>query len=641
MKASDLTLNELLNLRNEAGGTFLKDHRMIISSADAWGVLARDLIVALGIDRARRFLMRYGWHCGAHEAEVFKNLYPWDDEKEWLLAGQKFHNISGRVFSHLVRLNVDFKKGIFDAEGYWFNSYEANQFLKHFPKHNEPVCYFLVGYASGYTSAIVGKKIIFKEVACVAKGDEHCRYVGKTVDLWGDEASDELLNYEQDSLADELDRAYKRIEHQREVLTRVTTISQELTQIILQGKGFDAIAETLGKSLNCGVIIENQHFEPIARYGSVAVCPLHKMTNPKDGDFNPENYRKVQKMLEERCTVQLKVSGKGGAPHFRLITPIVLRNQISGFISLIKTDGEFGSTEPVLMERAANICALQILYEQIAIETEQRMKGDLLDDLLENLADSAYAMRRHAVLGHHLNQPHYVFVFQVEHQDLSRDLDHDMLGSRIKKIKDLLVEQVEFAGFQLLVSTKFDRVHALIPEAFFQKTNRKLKDFGQFLVSQLQQPGSPMRILLGISNRCSDIAELHPGYKETIKAIEIAKLKHKSDSVILASDLGHLSILLDARRPEELERYADKLLSALDRYDKQYSTEFMKTLYYYIYNECNLYKTARFLNVSISGMRYRLNRIKDLIQIDLNNASARFEVQMALEIYLILGKIAL
>lgn len=639
VKAKDMSLKELLSLRNEEGENFLKDRRMIISSADAWGVLESDLIVALGIERAQRFLLRYGWRCGVHEAEIFKDLYQWDDDVEWLLAGQKFHNISGRVFSVPVKLDVNMKTGLFDVEGYWFNSYEAKQYLRHFSPHNEPVCYFLVGYAGGYCSAIVGKKIIFKEVECVGKGDQHCRYVGKTLDLWGDEIAEHLCDYEEEDLADELDRAYKRIEKQREILKRSITISQELTQIILQEKGFDAIVRTLGDSLQCSVVIENQMYENIAEYGNTTGVPLHKILDDSTKLKDKASFQKVQKMLNERVTVQIEFTENWGTAHTRLVTPIVLRDQIYGFISLIKPNEPFGEWVPAILERSANICAIQMLNEQTAIETEQRMKGDLLDELLEKPVAAQLAARRSVYLGYNLNKPHFVFVFHLDTQEDRKGLQHEVLSNNTRRIKELLIKHVESAGCQLLISSRLDRVHAVIPEEYFKKQNIQVKAFAENLANQIEQFIRLSKIMIGVSSVCVNQTKFYSGFKEANKALEIAKLRKKMQTVVLSSELGHLSILLDARRPEELETYATSQLGALIDYDQQYQTEFLKTLYAYVENECNLYKTARALNVSISGMRYRLNRIKELTNFDMANSSTRFEVQMALEICVVLGKL--
>ena len=93
-------------------------------------------------------------------------------------------------------------------------------------------------------------------------------------------------------------------------------------------------------------------------------------------------------------------------------------------------------------------------------------------------------------------------------------------------------------------------------------------------------------------------------------------------------------ILLDARKPEELLEYAHEFLFDLKSYDEKNPTELVRTLYYYIENECNLHKTAREMNVSMSGMRYRIQRIEELIEVDLSKASSKFEIQISLQTYM-------
>ncbi|WP_134700628.1 XylR N-terminal domain-containing protein [Ammoniphilus sp. YIM 78166] len=635
-KASDLTLKDMLELQSK-DGDFLREHQMIISSADAWGALSRDLITALGIERAKRFLLRYGWNCGVHEARIFKNMFQWDDDMEWLLAGSKMHNISGRVFSVPIKLNIQMKTGLFDVEGYWFNSYEATQYLKRFSPHHEPVCYFLVGYAGGYCSESLGRRVIFREVECSGKGDQQCRYVGKTVELWGDEIADELVDYEQEDIGDELDRAYKRIEKHREILKRASTLSQKLTKIVLQGKGLDTLAKTLGETLNCGVIVENQHYEPIAEFGDVAGCTLQTIMENKES-LPPHQLKSLNQMLEEHATTILELAEPFAIPHNRITIPIVIRNHVQGFISIINKEGEIGEQEPTFLERAANVCAFQLLNERTAIETEQRMKGELLDELLTQPAENSYAAKKLSYLGYNLNQPHYVFIFQLEDQSMKMEDEHSLTAKR-DQIINFLLKDAEKANEKLLLSSRLDRIHALIPEAFIKKQFMSLKTYGEQLFHRLSSIAPHVKVVLGSSDGCPQITQLNDAFKEAMKAIEIAKLRGLGNQVVLSSELGHLAILLDARRPDELERYASRLLGPLYEYDRQYSTEFLNTLYYYLNNECNLYKTARVMNVSISGMRYRLGRIQELSNLDLSHSSTRFEIQMALEIFLVLGKV--
>lgn len=637
----DLSLMDLLTFQSEVGEIFLKDKRMIISSADAWGLLRKDLIAALGMQRAKRFLLRHGWNSGKNDAQNLNEMFDWSNEREWLFAGPQMHIIFGNVFSQIHKLDLNPEMGTFYVEGTWVNSYEAQQHLLHFPLHHEPVCYNLVGYAGGYASEVFGKKVIFKEVECIGKGDKHCLYVGKTAEEWGDEITDELINYEEDSLADELDCAYRRIEKQREILTLAFDIHQKLTQIVLEGKGLDTIAKTLGESLNCSVAIENPNFNILASYAHTSKSLLSSLEDLiKPSNLQKVHREKIDKLVVDRKTIELDFPTNIGHEYKRIITPIILRNQIFGFVSLIKNEAMFGEMERVALERTALVCAVQMFIESTTIETEQRMKGKILDELLNKDADFRAISKRLIYLGYNLTDPHHFFLFQLDaaNESVSKEDEDNRMGLR-NKIMNLLTSKLLQAGYNCLISEKFDQVFALIPQKFIEQQRLSLKQFGEYLIGQVIDNSAKINVKLGISSVCCDISTFHKGYQEAVKAIEIGRIKRIDQRVILSSELGHLGLLLNARNPEELDAFANKQLGQLYEYDQKNNAELMKTLYYYVGNEHNLHKTARMMNISISGMRYRLRRIKELLDMDLMDSSTLFEIQLALEIFLVLGKL--
>ena len=102
-----------------------------------------------------------------------------------LLAGPKMHTLHGYIEEALnVKAEANFNKGSIYHEAIWKNSYEAEEHIKRYGYSDEPVCHTLTGYASGYLSNILGKKVIAKEIKCKAMGDEHCQVLCRTVEEW-------------------------------------------------------------------------------------------------------------------------------------------------------------------------------------------------------------------------------------------------------------------------------------------------------------------------------------------------------------------------------------------------------------------------------------------------------------------------
>ncbi|WP_394237163.1 XylR N-terminal domain-containing protein [Niallia oryzisoli] len=636
IKANTLTFSDLFKM-NPENGNFLRSNRMFISSADAWGALNKDLVLALGIERAKRFLLRFGYQCGRHEALMLKDMFNQESHKEWIMGGITMHGITGRATSVPIKVHIDIENQELDVEGYWKDSYEAQHYLQHFPIHSEPVCYFLEGYASGYCSTSLGAKVVYQEVECIGKGDPHCRFIGKTLDLWGGDISPELVDYEREDIRDELDLAHKRIERQSEMLKRGNLLSHQLTEIVLQGKGLDSIAQTLGRSLNCGIVISNKDFDTLSEYGDIHDYSLKNIIENKE-NLNVSDQDKINNMLKQQITIQLNFLKEINFSHYPLITPIIVQNREYGYISIIKNSKETEELESSFAERAANICALHILNEKTAIDTEQRMRGELLDEVLTKPNLESNITKKLSLLGYKINKPHYVFIFSL--QNLSFQKDEFVMDEKEVIITILRKYSSPIKGENILISHSFGQIQALISVDLLKAYNMSEEKFAATILKEVKKKLPSALPLIGISNICPSMYKSHEAYKQANKALEIAQINQLKQQVFLFSAIGHISILLDARNPQELENYADSILGSIFDYDRQKSSELLKTLYFYLNNECNLHKTARILNLSIGGMRYRLVNIKERFNIDMMDSVTRREVQMALDIYIAFGKLS-
>jgi hypothetical protein len=74
-------------------------------------------------------------------------------------------------------IRFDRARGEFYFSGVWTNSYEAEQHPSFNPPATEPVCWSLVGHASGWCTAFFPSPVIAIEPLCVGKGDSHCEWL--------------------------------------------------------------------------------------------------------------------------------------------------------------------------------------------------------------------------------------------------------------------------------------------------------------------------------------------------------------------------------------------------------------------------------------------------------------------------------
>src|SRR5215510_1277960 len=200
MRAADLDIHELLHFFPEDGIITFAGERALLLDAVALGLLRKELIETLGTTAARAVLTRFGYAHGWRVAETLRKGFPWDSEDEWRAAGARLHTIQGLVRAEVTRASLN--PAAPGAEGIWHDSYEAEQHLLHLGQADEPVCWTLVGFASGYMSCVYGKEVIAIEDRCRGKGDAICRAVVRSKEEWGPELAKHLPFYQKEACLD-------------------------------------------------------------------------------------------------------------------------------------------------------------------------------------------------------------------------------------------------------------------------------------------------------------------------------------------------------------------------------------------------------------------------------------------------------
>jgi len=175
------------------GRIWLDDKRMVLMHTSALAALRRELIESLGIKAARGLLTRMGYASGAQDAELAVKVRGTKNFFDFFVVGPQLHMLEGQVVVEPVRIEADAAKGIFNGEFIWRDSAEDEIHIDGYGIGNEPACWTLLGYASGYTSVFMGRPILYREVECRAMGHEFCRIIGKPVAEWPD--ADEDLQY--------------------------------------------------------------------------------------------------------------------------------------------------------------------------------------------------------------------------------------------------------------------------------------------------------------------------------------------------------------------------------------------------------------------------------------------------------------
>jgi DNA-binding NtrC family response regulator len=208
---SDADLRRLLRFEPHSGAIWLGERRMVLLHTAALSALRSDLITSVGTEHTRRLLTRMGYASGLHDAGFANKARGDRSLEEMFMVGPQLHMLEGAARVTPLHLKMDEATGLFEGEFRWDDSWEAHAHRLAYGVVDEPACWILLGYASGYTSAFMGKLILFKEIKCGACGDDHCHIVGKPIDEWPDGEAYRPY-FEDDSLLHKLDVLSQQVE---------------------------------------------------------------------------------------------------------------------------------------------------------------------------------------------------------------------------------------------------------------------------------------------------------------------------------------------------------------------------------------------------------------------------------------------
>lgn len=240
---NDADLRPLIQFSAADGCIWMAGRRMVLMHLSALGALRRELLLSFGRDQTRRLLMRAGHASGRSDAVLARQVRGGAGLFDMFCVGPQLHMLQGAVQVTPERFDVDIDSGRFDGIFRWDHSWEVETHVREFGPQTEPVCWMLLGYATGYTSEFFGRPILFKETECSACGPPSCRIVGKALADWPD-AEAMARDYKLDSMLIRLEDLQSQVETLRSKLEA----SDELGPLVGRSGAFSSALALLRKA---------------------------------------------------------------------------------------------------------------------------------------------------------------------------------------------------------------------------------------------------------------------------------------------------------------------------------------------------------------------------------------------------------
>jgi DNA-binding PucR family transcriptional regulator len=396
-----------------------------------------------------------------------------------------------------------------------------------------------------------------------------------------------LLTETRSALAD-LERANEIIRDRSGVIERASEVHDRLAELVLRGGGVHDVAAAVSEVLDGAV-----------EFADAAAAPAHALEASRAEGHAVRH--------DDDWIAAVAAGGE-------LLGALVLR----GHPGLDPVDQR-------TLERAAMVTSLLLLARRSAAEAEQRVRGELLDDLLDARDRDPRLLRERAVrLDADLDATHVVLAARLEGAAADADQEADArrrlwsAASHLAATRHGLAAARDGGTVLLLPLDPADTATALA-----RRTARQL--------------GTAVHeaVTVGASAPVEELAA-HPdavaaAYEEGRRCLDALRLLGRRGEGAAAEDFGFLGLLLAGDR--DIAGFVGRTIGQVVAYDERRGTDLLRTLDAYFACGMSPARAKDELHVHVNTVAQRLERVGRLLGDDWQSPARALEIQLALRLH--------
>ncbi|RSS20502.1 GAF domain-containing protein [Streptomyces sp. WAC05458] len=396
-----------------------------------------------------------------------------------------------------------------------------------------------------------------------------------------------LLAETRSALAD-LERANEIIQDRSGVIERASDVHDRLAELVLRGGGVHDVAAAVSQVLDGTV-----------EFTEAAAAPA-------------------------RALETSRAEGHAVRHEDDWIAAVTAGDELFGALVLRGHPG-LDPVDQLTLERAAMVTSLLLLARRSAAEAEQRVRGELLDDLLDARdRDPRLLGDRARRLGADLTATHVVLAARLD--ATAPDADHE---ADARRRLWAAASHLAATGHGLAAARDGGTV-LLLPLARGDDATDLARRTARHLGTAVHEA-----VTVGASAPVEDLVS-HPdavaaAYTEARRCLDALGLLGRSGDGAAAEDFGFLGLLLAGDR--NVTGFVDRTIGPVVAYDERRGTDLVRTLDAYFACGMSPARTKDELHVHVNTVAQRLERVGRLLGDDWQSPGRALEIQLALRLH--------
>lgn len=390
----------------------------------------------------------------------------------------------------------------------------------------------------------------------------------------------------------------------------------------LQSQNIEEVIRLVGEILNKNIYLESALFdEPLTYLFDLKLDEWNKVYNSND-DFLKNSDSLNYNIYE------IKENIKGYK--YKLEFKIKYDNYNLARLIIINEKSEINNSEKkAVIQFCQNILIFLLNKKRLMLENNHDLENKIIYNILEK-ENKEKLIEQLNILDININLEKTFFQLIVIDILENKEEQKENIDERLEKIIDNLKNKIDDKkNKDMLIGVYKSKIVTIFMNVQKDKNKTKINTFVKFINDFYKNYFPERKTLIGISKNRQEFSNIKNLYFQALKALDIAK--ERKSNIFKFQDIGFLGDIYNLDQNRSLEKIAKSNLEAILNHENCY--EYIQTLEKYFQNDEKAQKAAEELNIHRNTLKYRLDKIQELTNKNINNLDDKFKLYIGIKAY--------
>jgi sugar diacid utilization regulator len=396
---------------------------------------------------------------------------------------------------------------------------------------------------------------------------------------------------------------------------------EALYRSILRDDDIQKICDLAKEFLHNPIVVLDNSLKHIAESSETKVKAAIWIDQRKNGSYISTDY--VQVLAEQagykkdHYSTSPVLLPKGKLKYRRIISHIFLNHHPIGTIVIFEVQRNIQEVDLKIAKMLSEVLTLKMKNDEFLLYSKGVVYEHLFQDLLDETITSSVLYER--IKSHHLTIEEDIYVLAV---DIS---EFDRTYKTLQYFRSVMDEIIE-KGKSILYNN-YIVIVVMCKDGIYLSGNE---------ISKMNTFCKEKKLSAGISRCFHDISMLKTHFEQAITALNLNYRINKECRLSSYVEFTTEHMITIASEKTDLIQFCEEGLLKLMKYDASNHMNLAECLHEFLVQERNLAHTALALHMHRNTLIYRVNKIQEIMQHDLDDSNYRFNLLLSFKIIALL-----